>query len=77
MSDYFLLDLERTIQSGVPAYWKGNKHGYTYNIQFAGIFSEEIANEIVKHDLDFATVKIPVRLAMKVLGKDLKANESC
>jgi len=77
MADYFLLDLERTIQSGVPAYWKGNKHGYTYNIQFAGIFSEEIANEIVRHDLDKATVKVPVRLAMEVLGKDLKANENC
>jgi hypothetical protein len=77
MADYFLLDLERTIQSGVPAYWKGNKHGYTYNIQFAGIFSEEIANEIVRHDLDNATVKVPVRLVIEVLGKDLKANENC
>ena len=77
MADYFLLDLERTIQSGVPAYWKGNKHGYTYNIQFAGIFSEEIANEIVRHDLDKATVKVPVRLVIEVLGKDLKANENC
>lgn len=77
MADYFLLDLERTIQSGVPAYWKGNKHGYTYNIQFAGIFGEEIANEIVKHDLDKSTVKVPIQLAFKVLGKDLKPNESC
>jgi hypothetical protein len=77
MADYFLLDLTRTIQSGVPAYWKGNKHGYTYNIQFAGIFSEEIANEIVKHDLDNGTVKVPVRLVIEVLGKDLKANENC
>ena len=77
MADYFLLDLERTIQSGVPAFWKGNKHGYTYNIQFAGIFSEEIANEIVRHDLDNSTVKVPVRLVTEVLGKDLKANENC
>lgn len=75
--DYFLMDLERTLISGVPAYWKGNKHGYTYDIQHAGIFSEESANLIIANDRDKTTVKIPVELAIKLLGKDLRINEKC
>jgi hypothetical protein len=71
---YFLLDLERTIISGVPAYWKGNKHGYTYDIQHAGIFDEINANMIVKSDQDQSTVKVPLNLVFKLLGKDLKIN---
>lgn len=65
--EYMLLDLERTIKNGVPAYWKGNKHGYTYNLEFAGIFREEIAKEIVKHDMDGATVAVPMKLINDIL----------
>lgn len=72
---YFLMDLERTLSSGVPCYWKAGKHGYTYQIEFAGIYNEAKANEIVKHDLDETTVKVPVKFALKLLGKDIKAHE--
>lgn len=72
---YFLMDLERTLLNGSPAYWKGNRHGYTYTLEFAGIFSEEIADEIVRHDLDGKTIKVPVDLVIKVLALDLKAHE--
>jgi hypothetical protein len=46
--DYFLMDLERTLTSGVPCYWKANRYGYTYNIEHAGIFPKAVAEEIVK-----------------------------
>jgi hypothetical protein len=77
MSDeyYYLLDLERTLTAGVPCFWKGNKHGYTYNIEHAGIFPTEIAEEIVKHDHDKRTVLVSVRTVFEILGKDMKAHE--
>jgi hypothetical protein len=65
---YFLMDLERTLQSGIPCFWKGNKFGYTYNLKFAGLFPEGIAEEIVKNDHDRKTVKIPLDLVKDVLG---------
>jgi hypothetical protein len=75
MTHFYLLDLERTLTSGVPCFWKGNRHGYTYNIQHAGIFPEEIATEIAKHDLDKRTVPISVQTVFEILGKDMKAHE--
>ena len=74
--EYFLLDLERTLLSGVPAYWKGNKHGYTYDIKDAGKFQEQAATLIVESDRDTATVKVPMKLVLKVLGEDFKINET-
>ena len=76
MEKYLLLDLERTLLSGVPAYWKGNKHGYTYEIEHAGIFEEQAATLIVESDKDNATVKVPMKLVLKVLGEEFKTNES-
>lgn len=72
---YYLMDLERTLTSGVPCFWKGNKHGYTYNLQQAGIFSKDIADEIVKHDIDKRTVAISISTVFEILGKDMKAHE--
>jgi hypothetical protein len=71
-----LLDLERTISNGVPYFWKGNKHGYTTSIQHAGLFAEDFAERIVKSDLDKTTIMIHQDLLFKILGKDLKQNES-
>lgn len=69
--EYLLMDLERTLLSGSPCFWNQNKHGYTYEIDNAGVFSQEIAEEIVKHDLDQRTVLVPKKLlfdlALKVL----------
>jgi hypothetical protein len=64
MNRYFLMDLERTLAMGVPCYWKGNRHGYTYDITLAGIFSEDIAEEIAKNDYDRRTVLVPLKLVV-------------
>jgi hypothetical protein len=73
--DYYLMDLERTLHSGTPCYWKGNKHGYTYKLEFAGIFPKEVAETIAKNDRDNSTILIPLNLVIKILGKDLKQHE--
>lgn len=77
MGEYhcFLLDLERTLLSGAPCYWKGNKHGYTYKIENAGIFRKDIAEEIVKNDFDKKTVAISVKTMSDIFGKDFIAYE--
>lgn len=64
MNRYFLMDLERTLSMGVPCFWKGNKHGYTYEISHAGIFSEEEAARLVERDMDQRTVKVPLKLVI-------------
>jgi hypothetical protein len=56
--DFILMDLERTLSNGVPAFWKGNKHGYTYDIHEAGLFNEKEAEKIVKADFNERTIKI-------------------
>jgi hypothetical protein len=58
---YFLMDLERTLGNGVPADWKSNKRGYTYNIHEAGLYSEKEAEEIVKADFNERTIKISLK----------------
>ena len=62
---YFLMDLERTLSSNVPCFWLGNKHGYTYRIEEAGLFPKHLAEEIVKSDLDKKTVMIHSSLVEK------------
>jgi hypothetical protein len=64
---YYLLDLERTLTSGVHCFWKGNKHGYTYRIEEAGLFSKDFAEKIVKQDLDKRTVMINSEVVQKIL----------
>ncbi|MBT2728363.1 hypothetical protein J7E63_15640 [Bacillus sp. ISL-75] len=62
MKHYLLMDLERTIVSGAPCYWKANKYGYTYEVDYAGVFTQDLADEIVKNDLDQKTVLVPLKL---------------
>jgi len=62
------MDLERTLASGVPAFWKGNKHGYTYNIHEAGLFNEAEAEKIVKEDFDKRTVQISLKTVESILS---------
>lgn len=76
MESYLLMDLERTLETGAPCFWKGNKFGYTYKFEYAGIFSKELAEEIAKNDLDQKTVLVPLVLIHKILEKDFSANES-
>ena len=58
---FILMDLERTLSNGVPAFWKGNKHGYTYNIHEAGLFDETEAEKIVKKAFNERTIKISLK----------------
>jgi hypothetical protein len=73
--EFFLMDLERTIKNGVPAYWKGNKRGYTYKVEHAGIFQELTAREIAKRDRNESTILIPRKLMQKYL-EEIKVHES-
>jgi hypothetical protein len=75
MTDFYLMDLERTLQSGTPCFWKGNKFGYTYKIEFAGIFPKKVAEQIVNSDRDNKTISIPLTLVKQILGEELKQHE--
>jgi hypothetical protein len=75
MAEYYLLDLERTVSTGRVFYWKGNRHGYTDSLKFAGIFTEDFAKRIVGRDRDQRTVMIDTRVIQKILGKDLQEHE--
>lgn len=66
MDGFYLMDLERTLLSYVPCFWTQNRFGYTYKIERAGIFSRELAEEIVKHDLDDKTVMISEKLVHQI-----------
>lgn len=72
LAAYYLLDLERTLINGMPYYWLKNRHGYTYEIEEAGLFSEDMAAEIVKHDLDDRTVMININTAAQILQLELE-----
>lgn len=63
---YYLLDLERTIGNGVPTYWNQNRHGYTEDLERAGLFSKDIAEMTVNSDLDKWTVKISQQQIEKI-----------
>jgi len=53
-----LIDLERSIRTGVVYYWKKNRFGYTTNLQEAGWFEEAEADAIVQEDVHKTTVKV-------------------
>jgi hypothetical protein len=75
MSDFYLLDIERTIAFNRPFFWKGNKHGYTPDLKFAGLFHKHVAEMIVEHDLDNKTVMISQELIFQILGGEMKFHE--
>jgi hypothetical protein len=72
---FYLMDLERTIANNVPYFWNGNKHGYTSSLKHAGLFTKEIAEQIVADDFDKRTIMISEEQIFKILGKDLKSHE--
>lgn len=56
-----LLDLERTIGSGLATYWKPAKRGYTQDINAAGQYPDETAEQIVQDDYDQRTIAIDTK----------------
>ena len=56
--NYYLMDLERTVGTGVTHYWKSNRFGYTTDIKDAGLYNEAEATEIVKEDIEKRTMMI-------------------
>lgn len=66
-NSYYLIDLERSISSGMVYYWKAHKRGYTTNLNDAGVYSSLVANEIVDSDFDNHTVKIEQEKAEKLV----------
>lgn len=65
---YVLIDLERTIGSGVVHYWKANRHGYTRTILEAGWFDEPVAKRLVDEDFDKRTVMVSEDVVNKIIG---------
>lgn len=76
LEDFLLMDLERTLTSGVPCFWKANRFGYTYVIDHAGKFSKELAKEIAENDLDQKTVLVPYKLICDLSLSIFAENES-
>ncbi|MGC9935260.1 hypothetical protein [Priestia aryabhattai] len=68
----YLMDLERSIYSGMVTYWKENQRGYTTNLQRAGLYSPEEANDIVEKNVDKRTVIIDEEVVLNVRG-DLRS----
>lgn len=64
---FYLLDLERTITTGKAFYWKQNKHGYTQDLNEAGLFSGSEANRIKINDCDKFTIAIHRSIVDKLL----------
>ncbi|MCU6603804.1 hypothetical protein OCO53_25525 [Peribacillus frigoritolerans] len=64
-----LIDLERSIPSGIIFYWNQNKHGYTTNVRDAGRFDDEQAAQIVAEDFDSRTVSIDETVVSKILNR--------
>lgn len=66
--DMILIDLERSIKTGIMHYWKSNKRGYTNSVSEAGSYSVIDARNLIIGDLDKRTVAIPKAEVDKILG---------
>lgn len=74
--EYYLIDLERSIGSGVVHYWKAHKSGYTTDLNEAGVYSDLTAGEIVDGDFDRLTVKVEQKKAEELAGMNQKKKYS-
>ena len=59
---YYLMDLERSVGTGEVYFWKGNRYGYTKDIETAGLFDETEAERIVKEDFNKRTVMVSEKI---------------
>ena len=64
---YVLIDLERTIGSGLVYYWKQNRHGYTRDLYDAGLFDEIQSSEIIENDFDNRTIRVSEKVVNKIM----------
>lgn len=69
---YYLLDLERTLSRNTPYFWLKNKHGYTTQIEVAGLFSKEAAEEIISKDINDLTIMIHINKIAEILQLEVK-----
>lgn len=58
--NFVLLDLERTVQTGMAHYWNQNMHGYTQSSTRAGKFTIGQARKEVYEDKENLTIAIPM-----------------
>lgn len=66
----YLLDLERSIKTGMMVYWGPNKMGYTGSLYEAGKYSDQDAKHIVDDDLDNRTVIINEKVVKNIMRDD-------
>lgn len=65
---FYLIDLERSVVTGVVHYWKENRHGYTTVLKEAGLFDEEAAKEIVASDFDERTIMASMKVVENIIN---------
>jgi len=66
---YILIDLERTLGTGMVHFWKQNKFGYTKTPREAGEFNHKDASREFLKDYDNQTIAFPVDEFKKILRK--------
>lgn len=66
---FYLIDLERSVGSGIVHYWKTGQRGYTTRLEDAGIYSDAHSSQLVKEDFDQFTMRIPMETANKAIRK--------
>jgi len=67
MDLFVLIDLERSVKTGVTHYWRAHRKGYTTDPKEAGIYTEEEAVKAVESDIDGTTVKIEIEKFARLL----------
>lgn len=65
---FVLIDLERTIGTGVTHYWKAGKRGYTRDVHEVGKYPEDVARDLVLNDFDRQTVAMSERRFNELAG---------
>lgn len=65
---FVLIDLERSIKTGATHYWKGNRNGYTVNVNDVGRYDEEHARQLILHDYERNTVGVSEQRFKQLAG---------
>lgn len=66
----YLIDLERSLQTGIVHYWKPFNLGYTTNFKDAGTYPESIAKKMQESDVNKTTIAILESVAYKVINHE-------